>query len=335
MAANEMLDGHRTGRIDIVVPVYNEGEVIGCFFDRICEQRQLLGSRIRLIFVDDGSSDETPRHCEELSHKYDWVGYIRLSRNFGHQHALTAGLDLADGDAVLTMDGDLEHPPEMIPTMVRLWEQGYDVVSCRRERAESLSIFKRVTSKVFYSILRKISDLSEIEEVPDFRLLDRKVVLALRRIREQTRFIRGFCAWVGYRQITIPYQQGTRPGGKSKYSVLKMVRLALGALLGFSRLPLRIATMIGVSVAGMSSAYGIYAVVQKVVFERSVPGWASMAALVSFLSAMQLVVLGIIGEYLGQTLEESKRRPLYLIDECFLPQMDENGCHVERSRDDG
>jgi glycosyltransferase involved in cell wall biosynthesis len=300
-------------RIDIVAPVFNEEASLRPFHRELSAVLDRLPHRFRIILVDDGSQDASPTICAELAQADERVEYLRLSRNFGHQAALTAGLDVADGDAVITMDSDLQHPPSAIPGFVAQWEAGAQLVSGVRARDDGEGALKRVTSRTFYSLLNAVSEIPITPHAPDFRLLDAKVVEAVRGMREQGRFLRGIYSWVGFRQVTVPYHQAQRLGGRSKYSAKMMSRLALAAMLGFSRAPLRLAAIAGAVAATLSFLYGLYAVAQVVVFRQALPGWASLAVLISFLSGLQLLTLGIIGEYLGQVLDETKRRPLYLI----------------------
>lgn len=306
--------------LDLVIPLYNEQDCLPQVHVRLSEVLEPLPHRARILFVDDGSSDRTPQICQSLAERDPRVGYIRLSRNFGHQAALTAGLDAADADAVITMDGDLQDPPEMIPDFLRAWEHGAEVVSGVRDERSQLGWLKRTTSTLFYRLLNRISPLPITPDAADFRLLDRKVVQAIRGVREQSRFLRGIYAWVGFRQAQVRYPKGVRAAGRSKYGPLRMMLFALSAVLSFSRVPLRLVTLFGLLVAGISFVYGVYVMSQQLLYHRAVPGWTSLAVLVSFLSGVQLVTLGVVGEYVGQVLEEAKARPLYLVSEQRLPQ---------------
>jgi glycosyltransferase involved in cell wall biosynthesis len=300
-------------RIDIVVPVFNEEACLRTFHAELSSVIDRLPYRFRVILVDDGSGDSSPTLCQELSRIDPRVEFLRLSRNFGHQAALTAGLDVADGDAVITMDSDLQHPPEAIPGFLEQWEAGAELVSGVRSEGRTGGRFKAISSRAFYRLLNAVSEVPITASAPDFRLLDARVVATVRRMRERSRFLRGMYAWIGFRQVTIEYQEASRAGGRSKYSPRMMSRLALTALLSFSRTPLRISTIVGALVATLSFAYGLYAVAQALVFRRALPGWASLAVLVSFLSGVQLLTMGIFGEYLGQVLEEARGRPLYVV----------------------
>jgi polyisoprenyl-phosphate glycosyltransferase len=304
--------------IDIIVPAYNEEACVRSFYERVRAAIDTLPYAVRVIFVDDGSTDRTAELVSVIAAEDPRVGLVRLSRNFGHQAALTAGLDAADADAVVTMDADLQHPPEVLPRFIAAWEAGGELVSGVRARAAQ-SVFRRATSALFYRVLNVISPLPITPDAPDFRLLDRRVVAAIRQLREQSRFLRGIYAWVGFRQIEIEYVEARRAAGTSHYGMLDMVLFALSAVLSFSRVPLRLATYLGLFVSSLAFAFGVYALMMNLVFDQVIRGWTSLAVLLSFLSGVQLLTLGVIGEYLGQVLEESKRRPLYVIADARLP----------------
>lgn len=307
-----------TKRIDIVVPAYNEEQVLERFHQELAATLDRLPHHFRIIFVDDGSTDRTPEVCRRLAAHDGRVRYLRLSRNFGHQAALTAGLDVADADAVITMDADLQHPPAALPVFIAAWQEGAEVVSGVRSEEAEVGYWKGVTARSFYRLLNRVSEVPITAGAPDFRLLDGRVVQAIRRLRERTRFLRGMYAWIGFRQVTIVYDQALRAAGTSKYTPHKMWGFALSAVLSFSRAPLRIATWVGAIVSLLSLLYGVYAIAQVIVFRVAIPGWASLAVLVSFLSAVQLLTMGVFGEYLGQVLDEVRARPLYVVAESSL-----------------
>lgn len=305
--------------LDIVVPAYDEERCVEAFWRRLRPVIDALPYRVRVIFVDDGSRDRTAELVIAFAGEDPRVGLVQLSRNFGHQAALTAGLDAATGDAVITMDADLQHPPEALPAFVAAWEAGAEVVSGVRASAARLGLFKRATSALFYRFLNALSKHPVTLDSPDFRLFDRKVVDAIAQVREQSRFLRGVYAWVGFRQVSVSYEEGERAAGATHYSTVDMVLLALSAVLSFSRTPLRLATYLGLLVSSLAFAFGVYAIAMNVIFHQVIRGWTSLAVLVSFLSGVQLLTLGVLGEYLGQVLEESKRRPLYLVREAKIP----------------
>jgi glycosyltransferase involved in cell wall biosynthesis len=305
--------------IDVIVPAYNEEACIRPFYERLRAVIDPLPYAVRVIFVDDGSRDRTAELILELAGSDARVGLLRLSRNFGHQAALTAGLDASQADAAITMDADLQHPPELIPSFLAAWEAGGELISGVRARAARTQAFKRATSTLFYRLLNSISPVNITPDSPDFRLLDRRVVEAIRQVREQSRFLRGLYAWVGFRQVEVEYDEGERAGGDSHYGLIDMLLFALSAVLSFSRVPLRLATYLGLFVSTLAFAFGVYALLMNLVFHQVIRGWTSLAVLLSFLSGVQLVTLGVIGEYVGQVLDESKRRPLYVLADTRLP----------------
>jgi glycosyltransferase involved in cell wall biosynthesis len=305
--------------LDIIVPAYNEEACVRAFYERLRAVLDSVPYVARVIFVDDGSTDATAALVATLAAGDARVGLLRFSRNFGHQAALTAGLDAADADAVITMDADLQHPPEALPALLAAWEGGAELVSGVRAANAPSSLWKRASSSAFYRLLNAISPVAITPDSPDFRLLDRKVVVAIRSLREQSRFLRGMYSWVGFRQVQVRYEEGARVAGKSRYGTLDMFWFALSAVLSFSRVPLRVATYLGLTVSFLAFSYGVYALLMKFVFHEVVRGWTSLAVVLSFLSGVQLLTLGVLGEYLGQVLEESKRRPLYLVAESRVP----------------
>lgn len=301
-------------RVDIVAPVYNEAACLLAFYEALAAAIAGLPYQFHILLVDDGSVDGTPQLARDLCSRDPRLRYVRLSRNFGHQAALTAGLDLADGDAVITMDSDLQHPPDRIGAFLEAWRAGAEVVHGRRASPQS-GLPKHLTSKLFYRMLRAMVDIPLVMDSPDYRLLDRRAVRAMRALREQGRFLRGIYAWIGFKQVAIEYREGGRFAGRSKYNLPAMTTFALSAVLSFSRAPLRAATWLGLSVSSFAFLFGVYAVYQALVTRDVVPGWTSLAVLISLLSGVQLVTLGIVGEYVGLILDEVKRRPLYLIAE--------------------
>jgi glycosyltransferase involved in cell wall biosynthesis len=305
--------------VDIVVPAYNEAGNIDALCKEVFRATDGLPYRFRLVFIDDGSTDGTAEACARLAAQDPRVGVIELSRNFGHQAALTAALDLVDADAVITMDADLQHPPEVIEEFLRAWEGGAEIVHGVRGKGVGTGVLKRWTSHLFYLLMTRLSEVPLVADAPDFRLLDAKVVRAIRGLREQSRFLRGMFAWIGFRQTSVSYIQRERRTGRPKYGVLRMLGLGAVALLSFSRIPLRVATVAGVAVSVLSFAYGGYAAAQRVVFHRAIPGWTSLAILISLLSGAQMLFLGLLGEYLGHVLKEAKHRPLYVVREVRLP----------------
>jgi dolichol-phosphate mannosyltransferase len=301
--------------ISIVIPAYNEEACL----QELCQRLQAVLSALNLsaeiILVDDGSSDGTFQCIRELSSGDPGVSGLRFSRNFGHQAALTAGLARAQGKAVITLDADLQHPPEVIPLLVRKWQEGYEVVATLREQTESSSFFKNFTSRIFYRLINRLSPLPIKPGAADFRLLDRRAVDALNAMPERTRFLRGLVPWIGFRQTEITFKAPDRYAGTSRYTFRKMLRFALDGILSLSALPLRFATLMGLGVMGIGLLYGLYVVWTAIMNPESQPGWASIILLMLFLGGMQIFCMGIIGEYLARVFDEVKRRPLYIIAE--------------------
>lgn len=299
--------------VSIVVPVYNEEENIRHFYGAVCENMAGLDYDFELIFVDDGSKDRSRAILRELEKEDSRVQPIFLARNFGHQLALTCGLDHADGDAVVTMDGDMQHPPELIPVLLEKWEAGYEVVQTIRQTTEGVSALKKLTSYYYYKLLNMLSSVHIQEGGSDFRLMDRMVVQAFRRYREHARFIRGMVGAMGYRQIQLEFVAPKRFAGVSKFSPRKMMNFALDGILAYSTLPLRFGLYGGLLCGLLSMALFIHVLFTKYIANDAVPGWATITGCVLFFGGVQLAILGIIGEYIGRIFEEVKNRPLYLI----------------------
>ena len=299
--------------ISIVVPVFNEEDNIEHFYESVCKVMESLPYDFELIYVDDGSKDRSREILHGLEKQDERVQSIFLARNSGHQLALTCGLDNADGDAVITMDGDMQHPPELIPVLLEKWEQGYEVVQTIRKTTEGVSAMKKLTSYYYYKVLNKLSNVHIQEGGSDFRLMDRVVVKAFRRYREHARFIRGMIGAMGFRQVQIEFVAPKRFAGVSKFSPTKMLNFAIDGVLAYPNLPLRLGLYIG-TISGLISLLMILHVfVSKYVLNDAVAGWATLTACVLFFGGMQMIVLGILGEYLGRVFEEVKHRPLYLI----------------------
>lgn len=302
-------------KISVVVPCFNEEEVLRETHARLLGVMTKVGMPFELVYVDDGSHDGTWEILESFSRSDYRTKAIRLSRNFGHQLAVTAGLDRATGDAVVLIDADLQDPPELIEQMVRRWREGYEVVYGQRTDRQGESAFKLFTAKLFYRMINWLSSVEIPLDTGDFRLMDRKVVRATNSMRELDRFIRGMVSWVGFRQIALPYRRAPRQAGETKYPLFKMVRFALDAVVSFSLVPLRLATLMGFFAAGLSLAGIIYALAVRVGTGDWVTGWASLFVGVLFLGGVQLICLGIMGEYVGRIYREIKQRPLYLVSE--------------------
>ncbi len=304
---------HPNRLISIVIPVFNEQDVLPLLVGRLEKVAHGLGSRYEILFIDDGSTDLTPQILKQEKEKNPHIRVITFSRNFGHQIAITAGFDLAKGDAVIIMDADLQDPPEVIPELILKWQSGYDIVDAKRERRMGESFFKKWTAAFYYRLLKKISNAEVALDVGDFRLLSRRAVDALNRLRESRRFLRGMISWLGFPRASVAYVRENRRAGNSKYPLGKMLRFSLDGIIGFSIAPLRFATWIGFGIACLSFLYLPYAAYVRFVLNDAVRGWTTLIIAVFFLGGIQLICLGIIGEYIGVLLEESKKRPLYLI----------------------
>lgn len=301
--------------ISVVVPCYNEEAVIAKTHWRLSGVLRDLTLDYEIIYVDDGSQDGTPKLLNQLCAEDQHVRVIALSRNFGHQAAVTAGIEHASGDAVVLIDADLQDPPEVIPEMVEKWHQGYYVAYGLRIDRDGETAFKRWTAKAFYRLINQLSDVNIPLDAGDFRLMDRKVVDALLAMPERDRFIRGMVSWIGFPQAAVMYRRAPRFAGVSKYPVLKMVRFATDAILSFSLVPLRLAIWSG-AIASVLALMGIiYALVFRLFTNNWVPGWTLLFIAVLFVGGVQLVFLGVIGEYIGRIYMEGKKRPLYLVRE--------------------
>jgi glycosyltransferase involved in cell wall biosynthesis len=301
--------------ISIIVPCYNEQEVIQETHSRLVSVLEELNSPFELIYVDDGSQDQTADHLRKLQHSDGRIKVVFLSRNFGHQMAVTAGLDNVSGDAVVLIDADLQDPPEVIKDMVHHWYEGYDVAYGVRTDRQGETPFKLWSAKAFYRIMNRLSDVAIPLDTGDFRLMDRRVVEALKMMPERDRFLRGMVSWVGFRQIAVPYQRSPRLAGVSKYPLFKMIRFAADGILSFSLVPLRLAIWAGLLTFAMSIVGIIYALFVRLFTSSWVPGWTISFIAILFIGGIQLVFLGVIGEYIGRIYREDKRRPLYLVRE--------------------
>ncbi|MBR3621984.1 MAG: glycosyltransferase family 2 protein [Selenomonadaceae bacterium] len=298
--------------VAIVVPVYNEEDNIEHFAASASKVMDALSYEYEILFVDDGSKDKSREILLKLERENPHISAIFLARNFGHQLALTCGLDHADADAVITMDGDMQHPPELIPKLISMWEDGYEVVQTIRETTEGVSFFKKTTSKYYYSLLNAISDVPIQPGGSDFRLMDRKVVEAFRLYPEHARFIRGMIGAMGFRQAKLSFVAPPRFAGVSKFSIRKMAHFAMDGILAYSSVPLRWAFYMGIF-SGFCSLILLIHVFYETWLGNAVAGWATITVCILFFGGMQMVFLGIIGEYIGRIFEETKRRPLYLI----------------------
>jgi glycosyltransferase involved in cell wall biosynthesis len=302
-------------KLSVLLPVRDEAPVIPDLIPRLTNALDALDESWEVIFVDDGSRDSSWALLEAAAEHDERIRAVRFSRNFGHQIALSAGLRLATGDAVVTMDSDLQHPPEVIPSLLAKALEGFDVVYAVRSTSDSASWFKRTSARSFYWLLNHISSLDFPQAGGDFRYMSRRVVDALLAMPERHRFLRGMTRWVGYEQATIEYHRAERAGGESKYSLRKMVAFAWDAIVSFSSVPLRVASTLGFACSFLGLVYLTYVIAIRLFTEKAVEGWTSVVAAVLILGGVQLLCLGIIGQYLGRMYDEVKQRPLFLIAE--------------------
>jgi polyisoprenyl-phosphate glycosyltransferase len=308
-------------KISVVIPAHNEEGNLPVLLDQI--RSALPAGLHEIIVVDDGSTDATLDVIKAASRSDQRVKYIGLSRNFGHQTALRAGLRGARGDCVITMDADLQHPPRLLPEMTAKWQEGFKIVVTVRRDVENVSGFKRLTSALFYRLMNSVSDVSIDPGSADFRLLDRKVVDVINELSEHDFFLRGVIPWVGFSVTKIEYTPDQRLHGSTKYSLRKMISFALTGVVANSIQPLRLATIFALFIAGLSALYAVYALTIFFTLGRVVPGWTSVALIVSIIGSLQLLVLGVLGEYVGRILRETRKRPGYVISQSNLDHSEE------------
>jgi polyisoprenyl-phosphate glycosyltransferase len=301
----------------VVIPAFNEADGLIEFHRRLTAAMDPLGAW-EAIYIDDGSNDTTRAVVELLRREDSRVALVALSRNFGKEIATTAGLDHAHGDAVIVIDADLQDPPEVIPELVAAWRQGFDMVCARRRARNGETVLKRLTARVFYRMMRHTGRVRLPEDTGDFRLMSRRVVEAVCKLREHHRFMKGLFAWVGFPVTTVLYDRAPRDVGQSKWNYWKLWNLALEGITSFTVMPLKIATYLGLIVALASVAFGVQVIVKTLLFGNPVAGYPSLLTVILFMGGIQMMTLGVIGEYLGRIFNETKRRPLYLV-ERFLP----------------
>jgi polyisoprenyl-phosphate glycosyltransferase len=316
-------------RLSVVCPAYDEAANVPELVRRLTAVLDPTGLDWEIIFVDDGSEDDTWRMLEEAAREDPRIRSLRFSRNFGHQVALTAGLEVSTGDLVVTMDSDLQHPPEVIPALLARAREGYDVVYAVRSAIAGESWLKRQSAQFFYRLLNRMTSLNLPRGGADFRLMSRRVVDALMSMPEKHRFLRGMTRWVGFEQTAIEYDQPARETGRSKYSLPRMVRFAWDAIASFSALPLRAASVFGFAVSGLGALYLVYVLAIRFFTDNAVAGWTSVVAAVLVLSGVQLICLGFIGQYLGRMYDEVKGRPLYLIADDTRGELPASGTAPE------
>ncbi|MCR8659021.1 glycosyltransferase family 2 protein [Paenibacillus endoradicis] len=305
----------RSVMYSVIVPMFNEEEVITTTFERLTEVMKQTNESYELIFVNDGSRDASATIISELANKHDEVVLIDFSRNFGHQIAITAGMDYANGQAIIIIDADLQDPPEVMLMMIEKWKQGYEVVYGKRIKRKGETWFKKSTAKLFYRILRMMTNVEVPTDTGDFRLIDRKVCDVLKSLKEKNRFVRGLISWVGFKQTSVEFVREERFAGVTKYPLKRMISFALDAITSFSYKPLRIATYVGFLISLFSFIYLIVVLYQRVFTDSTEAGWASIIALNLLFNGIILILLGVIGEYIGRIYDESKNRPLYIVRE--------------------
>lgn len=300
-------------KIAIVIPSYNEEGNIEVMVNSLHQVLNKLPYQYDLIFVDDGSNDGTLNKLKSIAAHDSKLFFVELSRNFGHQNALKAGVDLANANAVITMDGDMQHPPELLPKILQKWEEGYDVVYTRREEDKNLSFFKKKTSNGFYNLMNQLSEIKFEPGTADFRLMDEKVVEVFSNFSENELFIRGLVNWLGFKQFAIDYKPADRFSGTSKYTFKKMMRFALQGITSFSIRPLYLAIYLGLGLSVFAFIFYIGYVLYSIYFGHVISGWASVISTIVFFGGLNLFVLGIVGMYVGKLFIQSKNRPNYLI----------------------
>ncbi|MGG0327521.1 glycosyltransferase family 2 protein [Priestia megaterium] len=304
-------------KYSIVVPVYNEEEVIHETYRRLTEVMRSTKEAYELLFVNDGSKDRTAEIIKEYSEQDPAVVLLDFARNFGHQIAITAGMDYARGEAVVVIDADLQDPPELILEMIEKWKQGFDVVYAKRTKRKGETYFKKQTAAMFYRFLRAMTDIDIPLDTGDFRLLDRKVCDQMNSIQEKNRFVRGLVSWVGFKQIAVEYERDERLAGDSKYPLKKMLKLSMDGITSFSYKPLKLASYAGVTLSGIGFIYLLVVMYLKLFTDSTITGWSSLIVIQLFFSGIILIILGMIGEYIGRIYDETKNRPLYIVREKY------------------
>lgn len=303
-------------KISILIPAYNEQAVLEKLFTRLGNlANDNKDYEFEFLFVNDGSKDRTLEIIKDYADKDNRVAYVNLSRNFGKEIGMIAGLDHVTGDATVIIDADLQDPPELIPKMITFWEEGYDDVYAKRRSRDGESWLKKFTSKQFYTILQKFSNVPIQKDTGDFRLLDRRAVEALQQFRESERYTKGMFSWIGFNKKEILYDRDQRAAGETKWNYLKLINLAINGLTSFTTAPLRISTIIGFLVSVVAFIYLVFLVIRTIFFGTDLGGYPSTMAVILFLGGVQLLSLGIIGEYVGKIFNETKKRPLYLVEE--------------------
>lgn len=299
----------------VVVPLYNEEEVLLETYKRLKKVMDSLNEPYEIIFVNDGSRDKTAQMVYEICNKDNTIKFVDFARNFGHQTAITAGMDFSEGESIVVIDADLQDPPELIPKMIEKWREGYDVVYGKRASRKGETFFKKFTAKVFYRFLRSMTDVDIPVDTGDFRLIDRKVCEALKLVNERNRYIRGIISWLGFKQYGLEFNRDKRFAGETKYPLKKMLKFAADAITSFSYKPLKLASYAGMTLSFVSFVYLVVVLFTKLFMPTKITqaGWASTLAVNLFFNGITLMILGIIGEYIGRIYDEAKGRPLYIV----------------------
>ena len=302
--------------ITILIPSYNEQDVINMLYERVSKlMNSLQNYNFEMLFINDGSTDKTLDIIKTLREKDNRINYLNLSRNFGKEIAMIAGLDYAKGDAVIIIDADLQDPPELIPEMISYWEQGYDDVYAKRKSRKGETWLKKFTSKMYYKTLQSVTKIEIQKDTGDFRLLDRRCVEALKQFRECQRYTKGLFSWIGYNKKEILYDRDPRAAGETKWNYKKLIDLSIDGITSFTTAPLRWSTIIGIAISIIGFIYMLAIIIKTLISGIDVPGYASTMVVILFIGGIQLIFLGIIGEYLGRIFNETKNRPLYLVNE--------------------
>ncbi|MBY0597564.1 glycosyltransferase family 2 protein [Bacillus bingmayongensis] len=309
--------------ISIIVPMYFEEEVAQECYNRLKSVTLQNNINYEFVFVNDGSIDRTMEILKGISAKDPRAKIVNFARNFGHQIAVTAGIDVAKGDAIVIIDADLQDPPEVIPELIAKWEEGYEVVYAKRKQRNGETWFKLVTAKYFYRFLNYMSDMDIPKDTGDFRLIDRKVADVFKQMTERNRFVRGMMSWIGFRQTYIEYERDERFAGETKYPLKKMIKFASDGIIAFSTKPLRMVMTLGLISVLISIAVLIYSVIVKIIGQDIQTGWASLMVAITFFSGMQLLGLGIVGQYVARIYDESKNRPIYVVKETVNIEEDD------------
>lgn len=304
--------------ISVIIPIYNEEAIIEELYDRLQKSVSAISENYELIFINDGSKDASLLKLMRLSEVDPRVFYINFSRNFGHQIAVTAGLDASNGQAVVIIDGDLQDPPELIPEMYNKYKEGYEVVYAKRRERKGESIFKKITAKMFYQVLKQITSIDIPLDTGDFRLIDHKVVYYLRQMPEQNKFLRGQIAWLGFKQTSVLFDRDMRKHGKTGYPFSKMLKFAMDGITSFSDKPLQLVTKLGFAISLVSFIIILYAIYSHFIINRTISGWTSLIISTMFIGGVQLISIGIIGEYISRINKNVIKRPMYIVEKSNL-----------------